>query len=271
TGSMVNNGSGYAGSSAGTDFSTASLVRRVQPGSSYSGFGSDTRALQIFTAADIRAGQNSSTSSVDLAMQWRVRNSSETPFVPTGSISPSAGLHGLVSNVLNLTGMSSATGSPDQTDPFALQIAYASPVFYTNLVALLDGNEADLAAEGALFLGSLDTCVNQPFGLWRNATAANFGTGLPGDVFQNYQGSWDSFAAANSITDANIGNFLGSYGVDIASHTVWALVNHNSQFAVVPEPSSLILLAIGGLMAGVALVYRRRRLYRHSTLAMLAL
>jgi autotransporter-associated beta strand protein len=259
TGSMVNNGSEYAGVSAGADFSTASLVRRVLSGSSYGGFGSDTHVPQIGTGADIRAGRNSSTFASDLGMQWRFRNSSETPFVPTGSISPSAGLHGLVSNVLNLTGMTSAIGSADQTDPFALQIAYASPVFYTNLVALLDGDEASLAAEGALFLGSLDTSVNQPFGLWQNATLGDFGTGLPGDVFQNYQGSWDSFAVANSVTDANIGNFLGSYGVDIASHTVWAVVNHNSQFAVVPEPSSLILLAIGGLGAGLALVYRRRR------------
>jgi autotransporter-associated beta strand protein len=112
---------------------------------------------------------------------------------------------------------------------------------------LLGGNEADLAAEGALFLGSLDTSVNQPFGRWRNATAGNFGTGVPGDVFQNYEGSWDSFAAANSITDSNIGNFLGSYGVDITNHAVWAVVNHNRQFAVVPEPSSLILLAIGAI------------------------
>jgi autotransporter-associated beta strand protein len=81
TGSMAKNGSEYAGVSAGADFSTASLVRRVPPGTSYSGFGSDTRPPQIFTGADIRAGQNSSTSAIDLAMQWRIRNSSETPFV----------------------------------------------------------------------------------------------------------------------------------------------------------------------------------------------
>ena len=72
---------------------------------------------------------------------------------------------------------------------------------------------------------------------------------MPGDVFQNVQSSWDDFAAANSITDANLGNFLGSYGVDTAHHTVWAVVNHNSQFSVVPEPSSLIL-AIGGMLVG---------------------
>ena len=59
------------------------------------------------------------------------------------------------------------------------------------------------------------------------------------------------------ISDSNVGNFLGSYGVDIATHTVWAVVDHNSRFAVVPEPSSLILLAIGALIVGFAPVHRR--------------
>jgi uncharacterized membrane protein len=117
-----------------------------------------------------------------------------------------------------------------------------------------------LASQGLIDLAWLNTALNQPLGLWQNATMGDFGTGLAGDVFQNYQGSWDSFAVANSITDSNVGNFLGSYGVDVADHTVWAVVNHNSQFAVVPEPSSLILLAIGGLAsAGLAIRKRRRR------------
>jgi hypothetical protein len=67
---------------------------------------------------------------------------------------------------------------------------------------------------------------------------------LPGDVFQNVQGSWDAFAAANGVNDANVGNFLGSYGVDPATHTVWAVVNFNGQFSVVPEPASGVLVLI---------------------------
>jgi hypothetical protein len=150
--------------------------------------------------------------------------------------------------------MSATAGTQVQTDRFALQMAYCP--------AALCGDENALATDGLLVLGWLDTTMNQPFGLWENATAGNFGTGLPGDVFPNVQSSWDAFAAANSITDVNVGNFLGSYGVDVADHQVWAVVNHNSQFAAVPEPASWELLAaavalVGGLRAIGGRVRRR--------------
>jgi hypothetical protein len=186
------------------------------------------------TSADIRAGRD--TFAFDVAMQWRVRGSADGP--------------GVGSDILQLTGMGTVTGAHVQTDPFVLQMSYNR--------AALGGDEGMLAAEGLLVVGWLNTGLNQPNGLWQNATMGNFGTGLPADVFQNVQSSWDAFAAANSITDANVGNFLGSYGVDVADHQVWAVVNHNSQFSVVREPSALILLLVGGLvMGGLAVVGRR--------------
>jgi hypothetical protein len=76
--------------------------------------------------------------------------------------------------------------------------------------------------------------------LWR-VRATGDGPGVGSDVLNltgmsaatgtHVQSSWDAFAAANGVTDANVGNFLGSYGVDVAHHQVWAEVNHNSQFA----------------------------------------
>ena len=219
TGSLADDASDSVYVSAGTDFKTASISRRVQASATYAGLGSTaigTAAGIIGSSADIRAGQDNGNSPTDLAMQWRVRAIGDGP--------------GVGSDVLNLTGMSSVTGTHVQTDPFALQMTY-NP-------AALGGGENVLAAEGLLVLGWLDLSQNQPLGLWENAALGNFGSGLPGDVFQNVQSSWDAFAAANGVTDANVGNFLGSYGVDVAHHTVWAVVNHNSQFAAVPEPAS---------------------------------
>jgi hypothetical protein len=234
---LAKNGSATTFISAGTDFSTAALICGVGLRGSYAGIGSTAIGPAMGTSADLRAGRSSSGFG-SVEMQWRAVNIGDRSSV--------------ASDVLNLTHMSPISGTHVQTDPFALQMTY--------IPGALAGDESTLAAEGLLLLGWLDTSQNQPFGLWEDATAGNFGSGLHGDVFQNVQSSWDAFASANSITDSNVGNFLGSYGVDVAHHMVWAVVNHNSQFAAVPEPSSLILLAIGGIALGGRLHQRRRRM-----------
>jgi hypothetical protein len=43
------------------------------------------------------------------------------------------------------------------------------------------------------------------------------------------------------------------------NNTVWVVLDHNSEFAVVPEPATLAFLMFGGLsMAGAGIIRRRR-------------
>jgi hypothetical protein len=45
--------------------------------------------------------------------------------------------------------------------------------------------------------------------------------------------------------------------VDIAGDNVWAVLNHASEFSVMPEPATLGLMGLGG--AALVLLRRRRR------------
>ena len=76
---------------------------------------------------------------------------------------------------------------------------------------------------------------------WMRAVDGNFG-GTP-----NFVGD-QAFSSDYLV--------LGDYGVDTADNLVWAVVNHNSQFAAVPEPSTFVLL---GMAAVSLLIYTRRR------------
>ncbi len=84
---------------------------------------------------------------------------------------------------------------------------------------------------------------------WVYATEGNTGAGIVIDCFQ---GSFSDFTAL--YTDFTPEGYLGSWGVDVATSTVWAVINHNSEFAVVPEPATLS--AIGAL--GLFMMRRRR-------------
>lgn len=86
------------------------------------------------------------------------------------------------------------------------------------------------------YLGWLDTNTNQ----WVNAVDGN--TGLNDIQF------------INGAYDGNL--VLGHYGVDTATGSVWAVINHNSDFAAVPEPSTLALLSV--TLCGMLLFCRAR-------------
>ncbi len=111
TNDLIHNGSNNVFIAAGTGFGLASFVRAVPIAGSYAGFGSTVISGATGftgTSADIRAGE--SRANHNLTMQWRFHNAGDGP--------------GLLSDVLNLTGMSAATGAHVQSDPFDLQMTY---------------------------------------------------------------------------------------------------------------------------------------------------
>ncbi|MDP7288365.1 MAG: PEP-CTERM sorting domain-containing protein [Phycisphaerae bacterium] len=116
--------------------------------------------------------------------------------------------------------------------------------------------EEGLARLNKIYLGWF--ALGDSFGIldgydeWVNAVEGNSTTGA--NAVSNVKTSYATFASANSIDESNLDDYLGSFGVDIANDTVWAVLDHNSIYGVVPEPTSIAMLAMGGLA-----VWRRRR------------
>ncbi len=197
------------------------------------------------STATILAGMNSTGGSVTVSMAWRTRDLNEVKPSqgpgdsgnPTSPPLASGGLT-LVSDVLNL----SFAGETNPTDPYVLQITYGTSTFGGGIA-----EQSALLANGALYLGWLDPNGNGP-GVpgWDNATIGN----TANNATLAERGFPGSFAAFEAINGANLSNFIGAWGVDTSDNNAWAVLNHASQFAVVPEPSALLLLAIGTIGLG---------------------
>ncbi len=128
----------------------------------------------------------------------------------------------LDSDVVNLTGIDGTI--------FVLQMSYDEAVVAANS-----------QSEESLFLGYFSDSG------WVNAILGDHGTNLG----THYLGAWSDTNGANSTL------VLGSWGVDTTSNVVWAVLDHNSEFAVIPEPLALP----GGLMllSLVGVLSRRRK------------
>ena len=154
--------------------------------------------------ATILGGANSTGSDKTPSMEWRTRTADE------------AAPGKLISDVVNLSGMVKTTGH--ETDPFAFQMSYDPSL-------LVGGTEAQFIAAQGIFLVSNDS------GVWQNAVLDNvFGT-TP---------IYDGNVAFPSYTDAQLASHLGEWGIDTSGgkHVVWAILDHNSEFAVGVNASS---------------------------------
>lgn len=222
-----------------------------------------TARPQFGSSAWIRAGQASSATTV--SMQWRTATqaelygSSTSVEQPGGGPLPDSGpWNTLGSDVLKITGIA-ATGSLDAegrlpTDAYTLEMTFDPSIIvagYQNYETL-GWTLNDIIAAGELQMGYFDPVT----GVWtKGINVISAGASR----VQNFQGTWDTFALANGVTDANLSNFVGSWGlvIDSADPTnsrIWSVLDHTSSYAVVPAPGALALVGAAGLVRG-----RRRR------------
>jgi hypothetical protein len=224
----------YSFSSAGDYIYTAS----VGNDGLYAGISStvDSGPGNLGSTAELTAGSNDSGSPTTVSMSWRDRATTETmPGCPSSPLPIGAGY--LASDVVNLQGVNGI---------FALQMSY-SPGVESAADAAYDGPHGDL------YLGWFDP-ANQK---WRNA--ANRSLSLGPDSKGPFQGSFADFWSQQP-SDAQLPSYLGDWGVDIDDHTAWAVLDGlNGQFAVVPEPGTMAMVAAGAL-AFLPLLWRRRKL-----------
>lgn len=204
--------------------------------------------------AELLAGANSSGNTQTITMAWRNRTDVETdgdgyPFLgfpDDGVQTPPLALDsfGMASDIVDLKGV---TGS------YVLQMSYDPGALISDSHGW---TEDELAAKGKIYLGWFEDQAHIGGGNlpnqreWELATLGDTGTGA--NVIANYQGSFSSFTSR--YTDFTPDSYLGSYGVDTATHTVWAVLDHNSEFGAVPEPCTAALLIVGAL----GLLKRRR-------------
>jgi|GEM_PF-2559248 len=202
------------------------------------------------TTASIRAGVNGG-SATTVSMAWRTRTDIEVDSrgYPTDGIQmpPMAyDSYGMISDVFDLNGVAGA---------YVLEVSYDED----SRVITNTGwgyTEEGMAALGFIYLGWFE---DTPGGgaiptvcEWVNAVDGNSTTGS--GAVTNYLGSYDDFIAEYTDAATDLSKYLGSWGVDTTGDTVWAYLDHNSEFGSVPEPATIGMLALGFLV-----LQRRKR------------
>jgi hypothetical protein len=183
-----------------------------------------------FTEAIIKDGNAASNTTVTMA--WRERNLDEAPLTFTSP--PIQQVAYLISDVVEITG----TGS----DVYILQMSYNwLPVEHNGMT------ETQAINEELIRLMWLDPSTGGVY---------DDGTGTPNDQWRFASETVGGFFNYMGDHTPVLADGLGAFGVDTSgsTHYAWAIINKGGQFAVVPEPASLGVLAIGAS----SLLLRRR-------------
>jgi hypothetical protein len=149
----------------------------------------------------------------------------QTSFSANSSASNDAGRQSAVFSVSGVPIVNILTG---QTDIFVLQLGMS------------------IINTGS-FLGWFDPSSD----MWVNAVDGNFNSNASMAQL-DYKGSFSQF---RTTYGTNLSTYLGAWGTDVDSGTTWAVLNHNSSFSVIPEPSELFFLSFG--LAGILGIRRR--------------
>jgi hypothetical protein len=218
---------GY-GTATGTSFTGTVLSAQVASGSTLAGlFSTSTGAGSVGTTATLINSANVGSQET-VTMTWRQATATEKNVHVRNP---------LVSDVVQLGGV------PEGLD-------YVMSMSFNPNALGITPNVLTLAANQRIYLVS-DTGTA---GAWENAVLGN--TGQAGSLAGFYDETYAKFLADHS--GATLASQLGAWGVDTTGDVVWAVLNHASDFAVVPEPATLAFLLLGGIaMTGAGLKRRR--------------
>ena len=237
TGGVTKSGAGtvtLAGNNAysgGTTITAGTLVLASNTAAGTTGIaiGASSATLQINSGITI--ANNITLSNANAAVTRQVAGGSSYTVGTSGNLTSSFGGTNTIAKIL------AGTNSVGTTDTITMSFRNTatatndairmSDVFTLSGVTNIGGSQTDQfvlqlnasTVTSSSFIGWLSG------GSWVNAISGNTG-GTP-----------------NFVLGAYTNQGLGSYGVDVTNHNVWAVLNHNSDFAVVPEPATWALLA----------------------------
>jgi hypothetical protein len=203
----------------------------------------------------------SMSGSYNVTMSWRARNADEngSAFVngnPASTNWPTvlpAGVPALTSDVVEIGGLPSGVA-------YALQISYDD-----RINTFLNGSTGSATVQDSYVVKQVTNSSGDV--MWENAVLDNTTSGsqaqtavaMPLNNVYDSSGNLveEGFLNMEYAQGYTLSQLVGSWGVDLADQQAWAIVNSGGgDFAVVPEPSTFVLL--GAAAAGL-LVYRLRR------------